>query len=115
MLQANELRIGNWYNVGLTGQETPEKFELWTEALDFEAYGSGIPLTHEIMEKCGFYFNHPFYEIKNPSAAGIIKISFDEEGDDGFVYDFMTRLHYLHQLQTLFFSLTNGIELNYIP
>lgn len=123
MLKVNELRIGNYIGFknydqlrgtikvnarffsSLAGGRSV--YDLKDDE-ELNERHSGIPITHEIMENCGFYFNHPFYEIKNPSAAGLIKISFDEE--DGFVYEFMTRLVFLHQLQNLFYAIT-GKEL----
>lgn len=120
-MNANELRIGN-YALGPLGEiaiidvignlNYPEYIHgsYKSESGTFSGQNgfSGIPLTHEILEKCGFYWNDPFYEIKNPSAAGLLKISYSEE--DGYVYDFMTKLNYLHQLQNLYFALT-GEEL----
>jgi len=112
MIKANELRIGNWYNFKnpMGDTFTPSIFDFWTEAIGFEAYGEPIPLTPEILEKCGFkksenekFFKRDFY---------ILVI--DEDGSYAFgtdTYDgYFTDIKYLHQLQNLYFALT-GEEL----
>jgi len=56
MIKANELRLGSWYNFANPmegGVLHPEQFTAWNQYLDFEAYGEPIPLTPEILEKCG--------------------------------------------------------------
>jgi hypothetical protein len=62
MIPDNELRINNWYykeNPMNGGAKSIEQFNNWAEALDFEGYGVPIPLTPELLEKCGFEKHEP--------------------------------------------------------
>jgi hypothetical protein len=114
-MKANELRIGNWYqnHKGEYQQITPRFFSSLAGGLSWEdqkaagyselsGYFHPIPLSPEILEKCGFkdeYGNGRYYF-------------------DGFEYYngklwFRTaeiKIQYLHQLQNLYFALT-GEEL----
>jgi len=74
-----------------------------------------IPLTPEILEKCGFEKNEDgddgyYYDL---SANGILFIEGDKKGYCEVFLDMIeeVRVRYLHQLQNLYFSLT-GQELN---
>lgn len=125
MIQANELRIGNWVidpdgnpvtvnDIFYSGQEginaCDNNYECYP-ILDFDEL-SPIPLTPEILEKAGFekdklgytngfnfslYYNHK----KDKGNYGAYWKSF-EAGVD---------FKHLHQLQNLYFALT-GMELN---
>ena len=112
MIQANELRIGNWFIVNWSNEKRKAD---WMDIRDIsegiiEGGTSPIPLTLEVLEKCGFEVsnigNHIFY--KN----GVI--IFFENGKWGISCDSRCSLNYLHQLQNLYFALT-GEELNYTP
>ena len=128
MIAANELRIGNLaYNqYGKIG--TVWGFKVGDATHDFEhivsfkelnvnscysRYIKPIPLTPEILEKCGFekgsiYFYFPKFRIA--------KI----ENSDNWIILFsnsdlpICRFQHLHQLQNLYWCLTNE-ELNYTP
>lgn len=118
MIEANQLRVGNWYLVGLSGHEQPQQFNNWSEALDFEGYGTPIPLTEEIMINMGFSSKYKscgysFYK------DGVYFTNQDEDGEgnpiDNFVFyvslDYKyDRIYFVHQLQNRFYSLT-GKEL----
>jgi hypothetical protein len=123
MIKAGELRIGNW----LSGNYTIPKF-LPIEVYSLGDYGINeltedsfepIPLTPEILEKCGFE-NLDIHDW-------ILKTIFIEDnglGEGGeewsvhvwneFYQEHMmlpNYIYYLHQLQNLYFALT-GEELN---
>ena len=131
MIQPDELRIGNWVSCHVSA-DAPVRvlaislnkvyFDLDNEIIDLDVidmFGNvnlcswevyPIPLTLEVLEKCGFEVsnigNHIFY--KN----GVI--IFFENGKWGISCDSRCSLNYLHQLQNLYFALT-GKELNYTP
>ena len=125
MIKANELRIGNLVEYKIT-DEFDERKEWWevseidaddihwlskvdTNDDDFRA----IPLTEEILLKCGFEFvrnnDEPFYQlIKN----GIVFNSDYLSEDDSIncvisTINSLVKFKYLHQLQNIFFALTN--------
>lgn len=106
MIQANELRIGNWYDHnGSYRQVTPNTIEeVWEGE---RIYVNPIPLTPEILEKCGFEkYDRFLYRLKN----GWHWISVDT--NSLYIHGKQVVLiDYLHQLQNLYFALT-GKELN---
>jgi len=73
----------------------------------------GIPLTPEILEKCGFVLNGDYYKrqpefenieyrlIEFPSGTWIVSKGFINYNHE------ITAIKYLHQLQNLYFALTN--------
>ena len=114
---ANELRIDNWYllvNPMSSEPPKPYRFETWTSATDFIAYGQPIPLTPEILEKAGFAKKYDYYEIWYGNEDISFQLLNDGwyrmwecdgmEGRTGIAYK------YVHQLQNLYFALT-GEEL----
>jgi hypothetical protein len=130
MIQANELRIGNKIlnsdNEIVTVTELRDEFYL-NESKHGQYYATSnpIPLTPEILEKCGFVKEDDkistFWKlILNRSEA----ISIEDDGSFGLNaanasssegYASSPDLcKYLHQLQNLYYSLT-GTELNYTP
>ena len=67
-----------------------------------------IRITEEWLERFGFEYSDlngdsGFWVIKHPNAAGMVKIL---SGEDGFTYNYQSRLKYVHQLQNLYFALT---------
>ena len=111
---ASELRIGNWYNHnGRYEQVTPNTIlEVWESP---RKWVQPIPLTPEILEKCGFVIDY----------QGDYMISFNGRvyyyGNGFIMKDFSIKtklnqfpIQYLHQLQNLYFALT-GEELNFKP
>lgn len=109
MIDAKELRIGN--NI-LPQHDLDGKYHVVVSLNNksinsyIEDWYSGIPLTHEILEKCGFIkwasnFHKPGCDFH-----------LDEEfyaifGVDGEEMPYKTvGLKYLHQLQNLYFDLT---------
>lgn len=129
MIQSNELRIGNWvmYDNRLFQIEAISRS---LPCLNTDEFGIGvvdwnninpIPLTPEILEKCGLKNGNSeldrnvFYSTNKHLAQFSVNIS----GSFGiyvgvFIALRSVHLEYLHQLQNLYFALTNT-ELNYTP
>jgi hypothetical protein len=123
MIVAQELRIGNWYNHnGEHCQVSPNTIlEVWESP---RKWVQPIPITPEILEKCGFvrndtacYFGlgnyYIYYQIKT-SVVGIAIINDDDSLDADEELSVDLKIKHLHQLQNLYFALTNT-ELNYTP
>lgn len=116
MINPKELRIGNYYHYkpsGLYQTIEPHDFaiiEAEERADDIES----IPLTPEILEKCGFVDddNDWLLEISERTCINInfIKERYCLESYDGILN--IIPIKSLHQLQNLYFSLTNA-ELTY--
>ena len=132
MIAANELRMGNWVKSNNPHDGRFVKFKYFHEDLHVaffykEAIGAftkdivGIPLTPEILEKCGLKNGNSeldrnvFYSTNKHLAQFSVNIS----GSFGiyvgvFIALRSVHLEHLHQLQNLYFALT-GEELNYTP
>ncbi len=126
MIEANELRIGNWLshtnNNGTFNLQTQEVLIdgfscLYDQGLWTIPYveSKGIPLTKEILLNCGFIqlyrsdscvrlelIDQPEYEFKSNSFHSEFRLFFEGHC--------MAGINYLHQLQNLYFALT-GKEL----
>lgn len=126
MISANELRIGNVIQV-IDGNI------IEVESIDFRQYGInltesciplyyssdiyGIPLTEEILLKCGFekinrhgeiyFLNGDCFELHQFNQYGHFSYTCGDNLKGNFV---STRIDSLHQLQNLYFALT-GKEL----
>lgn len=135
MIQANELRIGNWvFDEDNTYAQVETvrsgRFIEWngmddeptTLSLpnDNAMYGGNInpiPLTPEILEKCGFERQGKIFEFRHKNGLQIclcwgniwrnVNNLFEDLYDEPIV-------NHLHQLQNLYFALT-GKELTYNP
>ena len=122
MIQPNELRIGNrvFWN--------KEKSLYYT--INMEDFSSlfvfdiiePIPLTPEILEKCGFSvaYNH-INGLPMPYSYDTLKLQgiLFEFSDNGYLVKTrqkskLTCIKYIHQLQNLYFALT-GEELTFKP
>lgn len=120
MIQAKELRLGNWIKV--YGDVTCA----WNLSSDDDVNDEGngdhiqpIPLTPEILEKCGFEKQDDGdggYYLELLSANGFLFVAGDKKGYTDVFIDLweQLRVRYLHQLQNLYFALT-GNEINYKP
>ena len=120
MIQANELRIGNWVEPQFNGMSvvTPLQvtgmFIRQVSALESAIADNYNPiqLTPEILEKCGFIMvKEDFWQKLN------VTIILTKDGNNlCFVYveEILNAPKSLHQLQNLYFALT-GEELTYKP
>ncbi len=133
MIQKHELRIGNLFN-DVDG--TPCYFAgVWERNDGWMIRDSAgntykevelhpIPLTPEILLKCGFVFNEPSlsYRIFSNKEEWILAAQQTTDKTcfkiglptDKRTDQYMTSLVYLHELQNLYYSLTKT-ELNYQP
>lgn len=134
----NELRIGNWvetYMVMLSGswfdkegnrhgqdvlteptmrqkQIDIEDLKIISESKGLPATYRGIPLTPELLEKCGFKKEGPSsYIHKFDKNWGMRLFYLDNTVKWCANEFFVVEIKYLHQLQNLYFSLVNQ-ELN---
>jgi len=121
MIQANELRIGNYLHDPKTGS--------WLKVIQIDIDGnistyvmdrtkfplpdgwstSPIPLTPEILENCGFeklphYFSVERFHITKQDNSDYWWTAFNKNNAH------INKIKYLHQLQNLYFALT-GQEL----
>ena len=104
---AQELRIGNW--VQKDGQYHHIEFGIDIDDYTDMAY-EPVPLTPEILEKCGFEWDAIIHRWKHTCGYRIIQDNLGFKnglGDGSFK---QPRLEFLHQLQNLYFALT-GEEL----
>ena len=114
-ISPSELRIGNWYNeFGIPKIATPQ---LILRLYQIEIAGkiaidvSPIHLTPEVLEKCPQVTKRDGYPYK------ILNGYIVNRADGKYIfkyYDIYVVLDYLHQLQNLYFALTNN-ELIYNP
>jgi hypothetical protein len=136
-MKPNELRIGNW--VKLFNDEFNKIHVISKTAIQVEGGIIGgevfkleqvqpIPLTPEILEKCGFDVVHKtnnHYAINDPNGIkdshkisvfptinNQWHIAFSDTLNGYNDYTPTTKIQYLHQLQNLVFALT-GEELNF--
>ena len=113
MIQVNELRLKNWV---LNIYDSPVQVTVIDDTIDWP---KPIPLTPEILVKCGFKkLNNAWVPI-DYSATDYLKWSFTiwDNKDGTYRYnsaEFIPELKYLHQLQNLYYALT-GEELIYKP
>jgi len=135
-MEANELRIGNYVYLTADGHEDEPDLVKW-DIIDYEYYTDKmdyiqpIPLTEEILLKCGFevekYIATGDFYLCGKKVISInrrsykIIISADDYSnwnflvDSNYLYKDISReikqnilpFQYLHQLQNLYFALTN--------
>ena len=104
MIKANELRVGNYIL-----NEKNKTFKITWINDNIEKISDPIILTKEILLNCQFKQKNGYGYIHNGLEGNI----FWSVGYTFFVfqyYGFRVELHYLHQLQNLYFALT-GSEL----
>jgi len=119
MIEANELRIGNWVlyqgqfkivryiqvdRIGAIKKNLQPQTMLLIKC-------SGIPLTEEILFKCGFFKRNGLYGIQVRINKGNHKLSYFFLDKTLRVSNSYVPCQYLHQLQNIYFALT-GQELN---
>jgi hypothetical protein len=117
MIKPEELRIGNYYLIGDTAIRLGQKaFELLIVFNTVDRL-TPIPLTPEILEKCGFELNK-YNSTYGHSGIGYLCLEPLNQGqydvipicDNGKAIN-KKPLQHLHQLQNLYYTLT-GEELN---
>lgn len=136
MINANELRIGNWvklfnddfYKIHVISKTViqVEGGIIGGEVFKLE-HTKPIPLTPEILEKCGFrmyceksikteWDNNPrfSYQYLCKNDRFIVTHTPSDDADRTFRAANDLIVKYLHQLQNLYFALT-GEELTYTP
>jgi hypothetical protein len=123
MIQANELRIGNWL---LTESGTPQQVAYIGETIGFHNNMGGtdkhqknpifsydiekiepILLTPEILEKVGFEHSYDSvlpYQDAYENGYFILNAQFELTDKDGLIIS--KQIKYVHQLQNLYFTLT---------
>lgn len=119
MVKANELRIGNW--VLSNGVE----IQIALDNIKWHPTMIPIPLTPEILEKCGFTLENDNIskywklvinrtEVISIEDDGSVGLNAENESSKQGYATYPDICKYLHQLQNLIFSLT-GKELQYTP
>lgn len=121
MINANELRIGNWVKCGgfkrLYGEFRVA--EIYPDQITIEQKPNDgytveevdpITLTPEILEKCGFEKEGDTYKILNDNIDYCFRISFTGSGYFSSNVAANQPMKYLHTLQNLYYCLT-GEEL----
>jgi hypothetical protein len=127
MIQATDLRIGNWVNNDDLGNTQVDEIynnsvvRVWSNADYFyigEESINPIPLTPDILEKCGFVFNErsSSYRIFSHKEEWILAAQQTADKTcfkiglpiDGRSDQYMTNLTYLNELQNLYKALTNN-------
>jgi len=140
MINIKEIRIGNYFNYGKDELEIIQvtsimvsksedkidcpdgvNIQVATSRDIYPRYQTGllfgIPLTPEILEKCGFVedkYNPGRFEKEIDDQHKLVYGSYDGiilECDDTFYNIELSKIQYVHQLQNLYFALT-GNELN---
>jgi len=111
MIKANELRLGNWVFDPEGEMSTVNAIGKTNYSLDNFYHGhiddiKPIPLTEDILLKCGFEFDGLSY-IKEYGEEYFFYVSYDGESfvisaDDS---DIGKPFYYLHQLQNLYWCL----------
>ena len=108
MIKANELRIGNYYTNGIDFYEViPPVIEKVFESE--RLWCNPIPLTEEILFKCGFTRFGKSFRLNTFEYCPISK-NLVIHGHGGYYTGLILKIQYLHQLQNLYFALT-GEEL----
>lgn len=131
MINANELRIGNWVLDNSQGKNEYYQLERFRDGQEVSDFCEPIPITVEIVNKLNciednyglFYFRR---DGSNKSESGM-DIALTIKNclvDSEWVWDcsvgdipnyvHLRYIQHLHQLQNLYFALTNT-ELNYQP
>jgi hypothetical protein len=105
-IKANELRLGNWiYNNNVEYQVTPYVIEeLWASV---RGWVQPIPLTEEWLIKFGFESFHKRDFKKKGLFITTYFATPQTLVDDDFGNKRVLELKYVHQLQNLYFALTN--------
>lgn len=131
MIKANEIRVGNWlndprqYNPKFFPKTENGYFKATARDIQYAEEFDPIPLTEEILLKCGFKKTEEYYasyeENIDVYTIGFFNIAFiDNEyklwiciEEDTFYSFSWTKIQYIHQLQNLYFALIGKeLEIN---
>lgn len=141
MIQARDIRIGNWVSISENNEHPKYRCvsQIKNRGIvfhDLEHSGhflfeklSPIPLTNEILEKCGFELSNKDLETYNIKYTGECTIqdlefyqsrdistiirqweNYEDSTNNNYRYISLYNIKYLHQLQNLYYALT-GEEL----
>lgn len=100
MIPENELRIGNWFEwIGIASMG--RGYDQEKRPGQYCNFKDPIPLTPEILERCGFEKSTAWYRLGshavNPTVA--------------YLYEYknipIKEVSFLHELQNLYFAITN--------
>lgn len=111
MIKPQELRIGNYYKGASRGNIEIVSWQTLRDLSEGKLNLLPIPLTEEILLKFGFEKEGGYLSIGK--LRGAITVCKAERESDSLCYRWfvnnlkMTDLHFVHQLQNLFFALTN--------
>lgn len=127
MIEIQDLRIGNLVNASIFGGKPGEQEWIHLtgkvdalhkdyinlgDGIRFEyRHISGIPLSEEILLKCGIKFKDGFYNITDEIRIDSDNFNVYAEQDNNIMVWVGVECKHLHQLQNLYFALT-GQELN---
>ena len=102
-LKPNELRVGNWV------ERDGEVYQITSVTIlsleRGETTVNPIPITSEILLKLGFVHSLYIYRAFDKGQFSFDLVSFRFQFDNRFVSN--NRYKYVHQLQNLYFALTN--------
>lgn len=108
MIDARELRIGNWVQQFQYGFDHKINSGVEIDNIKLSQY-EPIPITPAVLEKCGFVkIEDGVYRLNG------IEFIFSDSGLICDVREVTCHCYHLHQLMNLYFALT-GDELNYQP
>lgn len=129
-MKAQELRIGNWVDIkSFNGNQGIVRTQFNYDLLRYIHLCEPIPLTPEILEKCGFekmereWYQKKYFtdcvevaeEMEIVHNAKTKRCGVRDSDDDDNPYAMTGKIiKYLHQLQNLYFALT-GEELEFKP
>lgn len=117
MIQPNEIRVNNYYNridsinhskLGFCKWDSSDWYRIG-ECIDYLENYEPIHLTEEILLKCGFdricnNFEYDWLLIHTHLSTGEFHFLLNESKSGKLK---VTNLKYVHQLQNLYFALTN--------
>lgn len=109
MIQANELRIGNYIYSLLTQKyiKVHSRFFRLIESeirVKGDSTYAGIPLTEELLLKCGFISYSNGYLSENDSM-------YLKKFNGDFYYEMKHIIKYIHELQNWYYLINAGTEL----
>ena len=113
-MKIQELRIGNWFQDKFTSDRfqvilISDEVIVFDYETEKEWQAEPIPLTEEILLKCGFYQENGVMSYATQDYSSV-KITYETLAKYYRLYPYTYRIDYLHQLQNLYFDLT-GEEL----